>query len=276
MAGSCDHRGSLVFPTVAQRLRVEAEADLIAAAERLAHIPIEGMSAGRDEFSTIRSSPGAEFLSTGDAVATRTRDLAMQATSEFFAAQPNTSEPGDLKIASDVLDPAEAHPGGTEVRILCRPVALDCMLTRDRVDDLIKGGSEVRVTSSHFLRMAVIDGEHLIIGNVVPEGAVDTGWHITDRNIVLWVREVYLMLWGAASNWRTVVAPGEHMVTSERQRRILRELEAGSPQHEISSRTGLKQRTVERELLSLRERLGGWTIYQVMSWWGRSAERDTL
>lgn len=200
----------------------------------------------------------------------------MQATSELFLAQPSTPEPGDLEIALGALGSAESYPGGTEARILYRPVALDCRITRDGVADLIKQGSEVRVTSSHFLRMTVIDGKHLIIGNVVPEGAVGSGWHITDRNIVLWVREVYLMLWGEAANWLSLADPGEPTVTTERQRRILRELEAGRPQHEISRRTGLKQRTIERELLSLRERLGGWTIYQVMSWWGRSAERDTL
>ncbi|MCX5318008.1 hypothetical protein [Streptomyces sp. NBC_00154] len=207
----------------------------------------------------------------------RTQDLITQAETEFFIAQPGMPEPGALGIAVDSLCTMKAAARGAVVRGLYNPVALDCAPQQDQAVGLIADGAEVRVTGSRFPQMTLIDGTHLLIDNYVPEGTESNGgWHITERCAVMWAREVYLMLWNAATRWQGLRPTNEQMVTTERQRRILRELEAGSPQHEISARTGMKQRTIERELLSLRERLGGWTIYQVMSWWGSSVERGPL
>ncbi|OXY83839.1 hypothetical protein BEH93_27385 [Streptomyces sp. 2R] len=94
--------------------------------------------------------------------------------------------------------------------------------------------------------------------------------------MVMWARDVFLMLWDAATRWQDAVEADGRLMTTERQRRILRELEAGSPQNEIGPRTGLAKRTIERELLLLREKFGGWTIYQVMVWWGGSPERNVV
>lgn len=144
---------------------------------------------------------------------------------------------------------------------------------------LIAHGAEARITVARFPQMVLIDRSHLIIDN---HASVDTdemsqgGWHITDLSAVSWAREVFLMLWDTATRWQDMEAAHEDLMTNERQRRILRELEAGSPQNEVAPRTGLAKRTVERELLMLRQKFGGWTIYQVMAWWGRSTERTVV
>ncbi|MFC8263993.1 hypothetical protein ACFUNF_41985, partial [Streptomyces sp. NPDC057291] len=108
----------------------------------------------------------------------------------------------------------EAAARGVVVRSLYNPVAHDCAPEQDHVAGLVTNGAEVRVTSARFPRMILIDGTHLLIdNNVSADSEPNGGWHITDRSTVRWAREVYLMLWSAATRWQDLGQPGEHMAT---------------------------------------------------------------
>lgn len=264
-------------PAIARRLRADAEADLIAAAERLAHISVtDALAVAAHQ---VCSSPGAAFFPTLNATVARTRELTKSAETELFIAQRGAVDISGFGAAADPLNALGASERGTVVRSLYNPAARDRAAEQDHVASLIAHGAEARITIARFPQMILIDKSHLIIDNhvsVATDAMPQGGWHITDLSAVSWAREVFLMLWDTATRWQDMEAAHVDLMTNERQRRILRELEAGSPQNEVAPRTGLAKRTVERELLMLREKFGGWTIYQVMAWWGRSTERTVV
>ncbi|MFB6426397.1 hypothetical protein ACFCXC_35845 [Streptomyces microflavus] len=263
-------------PAIARRLRADAEADLIAAAERLAHISVTDALAVAAHH--VCSSPAAEFFPTLNATVARTRELTKNAETELFIAQHGTAEIPAFGAAADPLNALGAAERGLLVRSLYNPAARDRPAEQDHVASLLAHGMEARITIARFPQMILIDKSHLIIDDHAPVSTDATsqgGWHITDLGAVSWAREIFLMLWETATRWQDVEVT-QGLMTNERQRRILRELEAGSPQNEVAPRTGLSKRTVERELLLLRQKFGGWTIYQVMAWWGRSSERTVV
>ncbi|MBT2509882.1 hypothetical protein J7I98_29275 [Streptomyces sp. ISL-98] len=59
------------------------------------------------------------------------------------------------------------------------------------------------------------------------EGEADSGWHVFNRSVVAWALAVFHLFWWQAERWQDVGPEEGQSVTTQRQRRILRELDAG-------------------------------------------------
>ncbi|MEU1128322.1 LuxR C-terminal-related transcriptional regulator [Streptomyces sp. NPDC005900] len=123
--------------------------------------------------------------------------------------------------------------------------------------------------------MVLVDRRHLFIDNhVLPGCESDARWHVSDVAAVTWSRRVFNGYWDLATPWQQAVQQVKGSVTNERQRQILRQLDAGYPQQQVGAQVGLSERAVNKELAQLRTALNLRSTYQLMSWWGRSPERD--
>ncbi|MEV7253480.1 hypothetical protein ACFW6N_36050 [Streptomyces cyaneofuscatus] len=256
--------------TPVERLRAEAEAELLAAAERL--VRVSGLAAGEGGAGAGWPGSWGELLPTLQRASERAGELIALAQQEILLAWPGP-EPLDTDGLINV--PAAGPAGLVESKCLYGPSADDRLTDQDRLNSLVERGAQVRLASTPFPQMIIVDSRQLLIGTTTAATS-GAGCHITDPAVVSWAREVFLMLWSSATRWQDRQQVDGTTTTTGRQRRILRALEAGGAQNDIGSYTGMKQRTVERELLALRSKLGGWNMYQVMAWWGRSPERDLL
>ncbi|MEU1152659.1 hypothetical protein ABZ369_06520 [Streptomyces sp. NPDC005918] len=259
----------------AQRL-VGAELDAIAtAAARLSQIPALTDLAPHYDPHRLYGAPGSEFLPTRQAMNARIGEVMAGATTELYTAQP--TPPTERDPQTQELGTARGRAAvrhGIEHRALYTSEATNHAPTRAYAASVIEADGEVRVTSVKFPRMVIVDGRHAFIDNVIiPGSEPDAGWHVLDRSVVAWMREGFLSFWWSASRWQDH-QHAEETVTSERHRRILRELETGCAQAAIGPRIGLKERTVTKELADLREALGMRSMYQVMVWWALSRERE--
>ncbi|MFB7482972.1 hypothetical protein ACFUEM_32820 [Streptomyces anulatus] len=256
----------------AERLRVEAQANLLVAAERL--VRLSGLAAGSAHSAGFRcAGQVSELLPTHREALTRAGEITVLAQQEVLLGQSGTGW-FDLDASVGLLgESAES----VETKSLYDASAYDHLMDQGRADGLVGRGVQVSLSGTRFPRMIIVDSQHLLI-DAAATASTSSGaqWHITDPGTIGWAREVFLMLWGNSTRWQDLRQASGHATTNERQRRILRALEAGGAQNDIGSHTGMKQRTVEREMLSLRSKLGGWNMYQVMAWWGRSSERKLL
>ncbi|MGW7198436.1 hypothetical protein [Streptomyces chryseus] len=260
----------------AHQLMTTERAVITQAAENLARLPaIEALSIHYDPHRMF-GGPGSEFLATRKDMNARIGEVIARGSQELYTAQPappTKRDPDTQKLGSD--RGRAAVRSGLAHRALYRASARAHKATREYAASIIEGGGEVRISGSAFPRMVIVDAQHLFIDNYVVEGSeADSGWHVFDRSSVAWAREVFHLFWWAAERWQDVSQEPGHAVTTERQRRILRELDAGYSQEQVVARVGLQKRTVAKELAQLRTALGMRSMYQVMAWWGRSRERD--
>ncbi|WP_223776959.1 hypothetical protein [Streptomyces sp. 135] len=164
---------------------------------------------------------------------------------------------------------------GVQVRSLYAASALGHPGTREYVAEILESGGEVRVGSHLPPRMALIGRRHLFIDNhVLPDSESDAGWHVFDVAAVAWSRRVFAEYWDFGTPWQQAFQAANGAITNERQRKILRQLDAGYHQQQVGAQVGLSERAVSKELAELRSVLRLRSTYQLMSWWGRSPERD--
>ncbi|MFD6427062.1 LuxR C-terminal-related transcriptional regulator [Streptomyces sp. NPDC060198] len=261
---------------VAQELMTSALADLTATVARITQIPaVEGLATEYDPHR-FYGGPGSEYLGTPALMNSRIGPLTDTATQEVYTAQPG--EPADrdpeiLRLGAERTEAACRR--GVRVRSLYTARVAEHAQAAEHAERLVQAGSEVRVLSSPFPRMVILDRQHLFIDNLIVDGAgAHSGWHVSDRSAVMWARAVFEEYWGRATPWQALHRASVDAVSTSRQRSILRELEAGQAQKQVGKRLGLAERTVTKELAALRDQLGVRTLYQVMIWWGRTPERD--
>lgn len=260
----------------AQDLMADALAELHRTVDRISQIPtVEALAADYDPHRWY-GGPGSEYLGDPALMNARILPLTDAATLEVYSAQPG--EPADrdpeiLRVGAERT--AAACRRGARVRSLYNSHAWDHPQTRAHIDVLINAGAEIRVLGAKFPRMVILDRAALFIDNLVVEGAAQhSGWHVSDRAAVMWGRLVFDLIWDRSTPWQSLSGATGAAVTTARQRAILKQLEAGHSQQEAGRQLFLAERTVTKELAALRERLAMRTLYQVMAWWGSSAERD--
>ncbi|RDG38006.1 hypothetical protein DVH02_11715 [Streptomyces corynorhini] len=253
----------------AQRLMAAAQADLTRTVQRMAHIPaIEGLARHFDGHR-MYGGPGSELLESREAMNIRIGEVSRTATTEILTAQPGEPADRDPEIQRLGVDRTRrALERGLTVQSLYNVIAWGHDQTRNYVDVIVAAGADVRASENAFPRMMIIDGTHAFVDNVIAPDDRSGGWHLIDRAAVMWVRSVYLLLWGRATPWGDL----SHAVSSglsERQSAILRELATGASQAQAGGRLGLADRTIGKELSAIKITLGAQSLYQVMAWWGR-------
>ncbi|MFD5682218.1 hypothetical protein [Streptomyces bacillaris] len=261
---------------VAQNLMTAALADLVTTVDRIGQIPtVEALAADYDPHRWY-GGPGSEYLGTPGLMNARILPLTDAAAIEVYSSQPGEPADRDPEILRAGAErTAAACRRGASVRSLYNARAHEHTQTREHIDGLVQAGVDVRVIGGPFPRLVLLDRQHLFIDNLVVEGAeAHSGWHVSDRAAVAWARMVFELMWDRATPWQALDQATEGAVTTARQRAILHELDAGYSQQQAGRRLALAESTVTKDLAALRDRLGVRTLYQVMSWWGRSAERD--
>ncbi|MEV0444951.1 TrmB family transcriptional regulator sugar-binding domain-containing protein [Streptomyces spectabilis] len=219
---------------------------------------------------------GTELLGSKDLVNARIGPVLEQARKELCTAQPGQPEerdPEGLKIGMERA--RRAIDRGVRMRWIYNEAVRSYAPMREYIEGVIEAGGEVRLHSVKFPRMVIVDRRNAFIDNRAVIGlSPDAGVFVDDFNIAAWLHdEMFADLWERSERWQDAASASEQTVTNKRQRSILKELDAGCPQNRVGERLGLGERVVNRELADLRKKLGLLSTYQLMSWWGRSAER---
>ncbi|MFZ3558180.1 LuxR C-terminal-related transcriptional regulator [Streptomyces sp. BH055] len=259
---------------VARGVMERAVGELAHALAQMQHIPALETLATDFDPHRVYGGPSSEFIASKAEMNRRIGDVAAAATTSVLTAQPGAPADRDPEVVEvGVQRTIDALHAGIDVRSLYSPLATGHAQTSNNVDRLLEEGADVRTLAGAFPRMMIIDDRHLFTNNhFFPAAPADSGWHTTDRSVVTWARAVFDFVWGQASTWdldRGQVLP----VTTWRQRQILAELEAGYNKQQAARRLDCAERTVTKELTTLRESLGMSTLYQVMVWWATCPDR---
>jgi DNA-binding CsgD family transcriptional regulator len=255
----------------AQGLTAAALRSLNRIVQTMDQVPaLEALSAHFDPHR-LYGGPGSEFLPTAAQMNGRLGEIGTAATNEFCSVQPG--EPADRDPAIlrlGVERTRSALRRGVDVRSIYHLSSHEHAQTRDHVSRMVEDGADVRASSLPGPRMVIIDRQHLFVDNHVIDGAENnSGWHVFDRSAVMWARSVFDLFWNHAQRWQDLSRTADSSPLSERQWRILRELEAGYSQQQVGPRIGLSERAVAKELSAIRDSLSLRTTYQVMAWYGR-------
>ncbi|MGW2837287.1 LuxR C-terminal-related transcriptional regulator [Streptomyces sp. NPDC001493] len=249
--------------------------DLRALVDRIHNVPaLESLTDAYDPHR-MYGGPASEFLPSRDGMNARIGDVSASAAESVLTAQPGAPADRDpAVVAMGARRVVGALEAGVSVRSLYASAAVSHNQTASYVSEIIDAGAEVRTLSGVFPRLMIVDGRHLFVDNHVVSGAgPDAGWHVSDRASVAWAERVFEALWDRGVRWGDA-KPRAGSVTTDRQRQILGELEAGWNKQQAAKRLGISERTVTGELSQLREKLGMRTLYQVMAWWASSRDRQ--
>ncbi|MET8765448.1 hypothetical protein [Streptomyces sp. NPDC004658] len=261
----------------AQGLTTSVLSELQSLVTRVAQIPaLEGLAQHFDPHR-LYGGPGSEYLATAAQMNARLGEVGDAAVAEFCSIQPGEPADRDPEILRlGVERTRTALHRGVHVRSLYHRSVHEHAQTRDYITEMTADGAEVRVSALPGPRIVIIDRRHLFIDNHVIEGAEgNSGWHVFDRAAVMWARAVFDLFWDNATRWHDVCRSAGTGPLSERQWRILRELDAGYPAQQVGPRIGLSRSAVDKELAAIRKALNFDTMYQVMAWYGRSQADKT-
>lgn len=224
----------------------------------------------------LYGGPGSEYLIDATQMNARLGEVGAAAASEFCSIQPG--EPADRDPAILRLGVARTRAAlrrGVTVRSIYHRSALEHPQTREYIEAMVADGADVRASALPGPRIVLIDKRHLFIDNHVIEGSEgNSGWHVFDRAAVMWARAVFDLFWNHATRWSDLCRTDQAGPLSERQWRILRELDSGCSAQQVGPRIGLSRRAVDKELADVRKALGCTTLYQVMAWYGRASTED--
>ncbi|WP_046494351.1 hypothetical protein [Streptomyces odonnellii] len=260
---------------VASRLRAQHQKDLSRAVDQMGHLP--ALEALHLHFDPHRwyGGPGSEFLGSPAEMNARVGEVVGNASQELCTAQPSAPDERDPAIVRQgVARNVGALARGAEVMTLYTALAYGDEQTRASVEEISAAGGQVRISAEPFQRMIIVDGEHLFIDNLVVDGAeTHSGWHVSDRAAVAVARQTFQLVWDRSTRWHDL-RPAPASGLTERQEAILRSLEMGDSQEQVSARTKLGRRTVAKELAAVKVALGARSVPQIMAWWGQRQRRD--
>ncbi|MEU0332249.1 hypothetical protein [Streptomyces sp. NPDC006193] len=261
----------------AQSLTAGVLADLQRLVRQLSQIPALQRLAEHFDPHRLYGGPGSEYLASAAQMNARLGEVGAAAASEFCSIQPG--EPADRDPAILRLGVERTRAAlrrGVSVRSVYHRSVREHAQTREYIEAMMADGAEVRASILPGPRMVIIDRRHLFIDNHVIEGGEgNSGWHVFDRSVVMWGRAVFDLFWNHATRWPLLCRTDGAGPLSERQWRILRELDAGYSAQQVGPRIGLSRRAVDKELRAIREALGCATMYQVMAWYGRATKDES-
>ncbi|MFE7237154.1 LuxR C-terminal-related transcriptional regulator [Streptomyces sp. NPDC057580] len=265
-------------PTVVARtLLAEALSKVVTAAEEARSANTFGTLAPHFDTSRMWGGGPSEFLGSRNEMNARIGDVTAAACESACTAQPGEPTTRDPQIAAAGVERMLATlQAGVRIRTLYNSLAASHAQTCGYVEQITDAGAEARTLGTPFPRMMIIDGKHLFVDNfLIPAAEADSGWHITDRGSVAWAQHVFNCFWDRGSRWVDLTQDVDGLTTTGRQRQILTELEAGYSQQQAGRRLGIAERTVAKELGTLRKALGVSSLYQVTMWWATSPDRDS-
>ncbi|MFR9794285.1 hypothetical protein ACL07V_37625, partial [Streptomyces sp. MB22_4] len=141
--------------------------------------------------------------------------------------------------------------------------------------------AEYRTMVGPFERAIIVDRKTAFISNHLVDGAPEhAAWQITDRAVVAYIVAEWEAKWRMGDPWQgELESRGHHqpdagpVVTSRRQREIMRDAVLGRDQQATAKRLGISKRTLADEIKALKDIAGVSTLTGLGFWWGRSADR---
>ncbi|MET9957183.1 LuxR C-terminal-related transcriptional regulator [Streptomyces sp. NPDC006339] len=252
-------------------------ADVLAVAERLAHVPDTAPLAEVYDANVFHGGGASELVPTKGLMNEHIGQAVAGARVELLTVQPADPVDRDPEVQARAFQrDRELLDRGAVVRYLYAPTALEHTPTVEAVEALIEAGGEVRIGRREHLppRMVLVEKRHLFVEQVIVPDEADAGWHIRDAPSAAWARLVYDRAWDAAIPWEQARVRVTGAVSTARQREILRRLALGDLQQQVATALHISEATVNRELTKLRSTLGFRSRDQLMVWWGGSEERQ--
>lgn len=272
-------------PTRALRDLMLHELELAAArVEKLKMLPdLADELATQYRAQQMRSGRGSEYLEDQTLVNARIRDVVGSARREILAAQPSGPRSKEILEVAVERD-AVALDRGVALRTIYQDTVRDDVVTAEyaRTMSTRPGGrcAEYRTLPGEFVRMVIVDREQAFIPNLVVEGAPEySGWYVTDRAVVAVLAEMFESKWRLAVRWHGELRPRRgHLdvdtvsgpsgvVTTPRQREIMRLLVSGMTQVAVARRIGVSKRKLDGEIAALKRVSGSETVMQLAHWW---------
>lgn len=274
---------------VAQR-RLEME--LAEAAKRvqlMAALPaMTDQLAVQFERAQWRASGGSEFIDDKDVVNARLDDVIGGAEWEILSAQPGGPRSEEQLARSLERDTAALDRGVTK-RTLYRATVRDTPVTARyaaAMSTRVEGKrAEFRTLVGPFERAIIVDRKVAFVSNhLVPDAPEHSAWQITDRAVVAYIVAEFEAKWRRADPWQgemrvrgqepaDVVSGASGVITTRRQREIMRELVEDRDQKAIGQRLGLSPRTVGVEIMALKEKFGASSLPGLVYRWAQSPDR---
>jgi DNA-binding CsgD family transcriptional regulator len=223
-----------------------------------------------------RAGGGSEFLDDSATVNARLDDVVASAHSEILAAQPGGPRDRAL-LERAVARDTDALARGVTLRTLYRDTVRDHQVTAEGARIMSARGAAYRTLVAPFERCIVVDRRYAFISDHVVEGSPPhAAWYVTDRAMVAFVAVVFDEAWRRASPWHgelrsrraleavdTLSGPDTGVRTNRRQREILRDMAAGTPQTVTARRLGISRRTLTDQITALKSLFGAQTLHEL-------------
>jgi DNA-binding CsgD family transcriptional regulator len=278
-------------PAKAMRELMQQElAEAAARVERLSALPdIADELTVQYRAVQLRAGGSSQYLEDPVVVNARIREVVGCARHEILAAQPGgprSKEVLELAVERD----AAALDRGVELRTIYRDTVRDHAMTGEYARAMSTRAcgkrAQYRTLVGSFARMIIVDREQAFIPDLIVAGSPEhSAWHVTDRAVVAVLAEVFDSKWRLGDPWHGELRPRrgrtgvdtvssvDGVVTTARQREILRSLVAGMSRAAVARTIGVSNRTLEEEIAGLKRISGSDTPMQLAFWFAHCPDR---
>lgn len=269
---------------VSRRNLAELLAEAASRVARMASIPAITEQLGLHyERAQWTAGHGSEYIDDPAVVNARLEDVVGSAQWEILAAQPGGPRRREI-LQTAVERDSTALDRGVALRTVYRATVRRDGLTAEYARTLsTRAGrrAEYRTLVAPFERAIIVDRRVAFISNhLVSDAPEHSAWQITDRSMVAYIVAEWESKWRMGDWWQGEVecrgqqqADGGPVVTSRRQREIMRDAVEGRDQQATAKRLGISLRTLAEEVKALKDIAGVSTLTGLGFWWGRSADR---
>ncbi|MCB5910436.1 helix-turn-helix domain-containing protein [Streptomyces pinistramenti] len=206
-----------------------------------------------DALRTMTGAGSTERLVNLEAVRQTIAQLAAQAQFEILTSQPGGPRP-DEQLEESLGRTRGVLERGVKMRTLYQWSAQFSPTTTEYVSYLIGLGAEVRATHDSFMRLLVFDRKVALMSlKEAPHGALV----VHEPDIVGFAVEAYERAWTASRPFPTHYVKDSVLATSDDIKlSIMRLLTEGHEVTAIGKRLGISQRTCQRHISEIMQRLG--------------------
>ncbi|MER5302284.1 LuxR C-terminal-related transcriptional regulator [Streptomyces lasiicapitis] len=265
----------------------QIEDRLYAAAARQvteAAVFISGIRAFLDDLAHERAQFGGQippphnssyFICGVDAARETMNSLIYAAKSELRAVQPGKRERKilDAALPRDVA----LMERGVPMRTLYQHVNRPLRHVRRYVAAMTAAGARFRLTDAPLVKMVMIDRAHAFIPDITGGRDHTAGaWHIRDPAAIAYMAQLFELEWLRSTPWDFTEVPDDtrpEVITTARQRSILRGICSGQSYEQIGRSLSIKVRTVADNMARLRKVLKVDTNEELAYWFATAADR---
>lgn len=214
---------------------------------------LSALVANMDALRTVAGASSTERLHSLESVRQTIAALAARTQFEILTSQPGGPRP-DEELTESFSRTRDTLKRGVRMRTLYQWSAQFSPSTTEFVHCLTDLGAEVRATHDSFMRLIVFDRKAALMSlQEVPEGAL----LVNDPDVVNFAVQAYERAWTVSRPFPTNYVKDNVFATSnDIKMSIMRLLTEGHEVAVISKRLGISQRTSQRHISEIMQRLG--------------------